>query len=181
LTPFAKTLNPSFETAGRTGQNFSRINRDIRFSKDKAPYRPQMYLMLSEPAPKGQETGQFYVGVSPEVVTAGFRVYGDRKKGPLAEVTRPRAQANLAWLATRAKKLGRKYESYWHFSEKGEWAKKEGWPVKPEDWEKLQAWIVRRKMKPADAIKPGFRKEVEKVFKDLMPIWEITSAIEWRP
>ena len=181
LTPVAKTLNPSFETGGRTGQNFSRINRDIRFSKDKTPYRPQMYLMLSEPAPKGQETGQFYVGLTPEVVTAGFRIYGDRKKGPLAELTRPRAQANLAWLATRAKKLGRKYESYWHYTEKGEWAKKEGWPVKAEDWAKLQAWIVRRKMKPADATKPGFRKEVEKVFKDLMPLWGITSAVEWQP
>ncbi len=181
LTPAVKTFNPSFDTNGRTGRNFSRINRDIRFSKDKRPYRPQMYLMFSEPAPKGQETGQFYVGVSLEVVSAGFRIYGERKRGPLAERTRPRAQANAAWLAAQAKKLGRKYESYWHATEKGEWTRHDGWPLKTEEWEKLQAWIVRRKMKPGDAAKAGFVTEVEKIFKDLLPIWRMTSAPEWNP
>jgi len=181
LIPAAKTLNPSFDTSGRTGQNFSRINRDIRFAKDKRPYRPQMYLMLSEPAPKGQEAGQFYVGVTQDLVTAGFRIYGDRKKGPLAEVGRPRAQANLAWLAARGKKLGPRYESYWHATVRGEWVKHEGWPVKAEDWDELQAWIVRRKIKPADAVKPGLEKELEKAFKDLMPFWQMTSAREWNP
>src|SRR5437867_3106418 len=81
LTPGVLMLNPLFCTSGRTGQNFSRINRDIRFAKDKSPYRAQMYLMFAEAAPKGQEGGQFYVGVTPATVTAGFRIYGDSKKG----------------------------------------------------------------------------------------------------
>src|SRR5882762_5889324 len=43
-------LNPDFDTSGRTGTNFSRINRDIRFARDKTPYRPQMYLTFPDPA-----------------------------------------------------------------------------------------------------------------------------------
>ena len=38
-----------FDTAARRGRNFSRINRDIRFAKDKTPYRTQMYLKFCGP------------------------------------------------------------------------------------------------------------------------------------
>ena len=39
LAPAVLKLDPQFETSGRTGANLSRINRDIRFSRDKSPYR----------------------------------------------------------------------------------------------------------------------------------------------
>ena len=44
--------------------------------------------------------------------------------------------------------------------EKGEWTKHEGWPVTAEEWKKLLAWIVRRKMTPAAATKVRFPKDV---------------------
>ncbi len=182
LIPKVKYLNPQFDTRGRTGQNFSRINRDIRFSRDKSPYRTQMYLMFSEPpAQKGQEAGQFYVGVSVDTVTAGFRIYGDRKHSALALVARPRALTGTKWLAAQARRLGNRYESYWHAMENGDWTRHEGWPLIPSDWERLEAWIVRVKMRPTDAAKPGFVKVVEKVFADLVPLWAMTSAAEWKP
>jgi hypothetical protein len=49
-----------------------------------------------------------------------------------------------------------------------------------EDWEKLQAWIVRKKMKPSEATRPDFVRTVEKVFKDLIPLWCMTSARDWK-
>ncbi len=179
LTPSINYLNPRFDTSGKTGRSFSRINRDIRFAKDKSPYRTQMYLTISEPMPKNQDAGQFYVGISADAVTAGFRIYGDRKHSPLALVARPRAAAGTKRLASQARRLGRKYESYWYATQKGEWVKREGWPVDPGDWERLEGWVVRVKMKPAEAIKPGFVKAVEKVFADLLPLWLMTSAAAW--
>jgi len=64
LTPAVLRLNPRFDVSGRTGYNFSRINRDIRFAADKSPYRPQMYLKFAESA-KGEDggAGELYVGV----------------------------------------------------------------------------------------------------------------------
>ncbi len=40
LAPAALELDPRFDTTGRTGANFSRINRDIRFAKDKSAKSP---------------------------------------------------------------------------------------------------------------------------------------------
>src|SRR5713226_7264917 len=57
LAPAVLTLDDRFDTTGRTGANFSRINRDIRFAKDKTLYKTHMYLKFSVPAPGKRETG----------------------------------------------------------------------------------------------------------------------------
>ncbi len=173
-------MNNEFDVSGRTGANFSRINRDIRFAKDKTPYKTQMYLKFSTPAPGNRENGQLYVGVSTEVVTAGFRIYagGKRKESTLALIAEPRVLANPKWVAQQKKRLGMKYESYWYKTEKGEWTKHESWPTEPEDWKKIQAWIVRKKMKPSDAARASFTSEVAKAFKDLYPLVKFTSLAD---
>src|ERR1700747_2960460 len=51
LSPVVLKLDPRFDAMGRRGANFSRINRDIRFAKDKTPYHPHMYLKFSVPLP----------------------------------------------------------------------------------------------------------------------------------
>ena len=58
LAPRALELDSRFDTSGRTGPNFSRINRDTRFAKDKTLYKTHMYLKFSVPAPGKRETGQ---------------------------------------------------------------------------------------------------------------------------
>ena len=42
-------IDDRFDVSGRTGANFSRINRDIRFAKDKTIYKTQMYLKVLVP------------------------------------------------------------------------------------------------------------------------------------
>jgi uncharacterized protein (TIGR02453 family) len=173
-------MNNEFDVSGRTGANFSRINRDIRFAKDKTPYKTQMYLKFSTPTPGDRENGQLYVGLSAEVVTAGFRIYagGKRKESTLALIAQPRVLANPRWVAQQKKRLDKKYDSYWYTTEKGEWTKHEGWPTEPENWKKMLAWIVRKKMKPGDATRAGFTKEVAKVFKDVYPLLKFTSLAD---
>lgn len=179
LSPVILRLDPRFDTTGRTGANFSRINRDIRFAKDKTPYRPQMYVKFSVPFPGDSETGQLYVGISAETVTAGFRIYGGgkRKQSALAVIAEPRLAVKPQWLAQQKKRLARKYESYRYATVKGEWTKHSGWPT-VQDWPKLQGWIVRRKLSPAAALRPGFPRECLKVFRDLYPVLRFTSLPE---
>src|SRR5437879_9868412 len=100
-------LDSRFGVSGRTGSNFSRINRDIRFAKDKTPYKTQMYLKFSVPAPGNGETGQLYVGLSMNTVTAGFRIYsgGKRKESVLATIGQARVQAKPGWVAKQKKRL----------------------------------------------------------------------------
>lgn len=182
LTPAALKLDPGFDLSGRTGVNFSRINRDIRFRPGAAPYHTHMYLTLVGQGAKGRTAGQLYAGISADTVTAGFRIYGEGKKeGTLSTVATPRALEHAAWLARQKQRLARKYESYWYATEKGEWTKRDGWPLAAEEWKKIRGWIVRRSMKPEAAFRPRFPAEVASVFRDLYPLFCFTSQPNWKP
>lgn len=177
LAPAARKLNPQFVTSGRVGANFSRINRDIRFARDKTPYRPQMYLFLAEP---GEEVGQLYIGVCADRVTCGFRIYGMRRTAPLVQFGRPRARDSAKWLARQKSRLARRFESYWYSTEKGEWTKHSGWPVEPEEWKKVKGWIVRRQFSTAAASRDGFEGEAIRIFKQIFPLMQFASAATWK-
>lgn len=180
LSPAVLQLDSRFDTIGRTGKNFSRINRDIRFAKDKTPYRTQMYLKFSPAFPGEGETGQLYTGISTDSVTAGFRIYSGskRKESALGQFAEPRALARPNWVAQQKKRLGRRYESYWYSAIKGEWTQNEGWPIEAENWKKLQGWIVRVKLKPAAATRASFPRDVARIFRDLYPLLRFTSLNE---
>ncbi|HXE32321.1 MAG TPA: DUF2461 family protein [Verrucomicrobiae bacterium] len=177
VSPSVLQLDSRFDTTGRAGANFSRINRDIRFAKDKTPYRAQMYLKFSAPFPGEGETGQLYTGISADAVTAGFRIYcgSKRKESALGLIADARLMAEPKWIAVQKKRLGKRYESYWYSLEKKEWKQQRGWPVGPEDWKKLQAWVVRRKLRSADATKAAFPSEIARIFRDLYPLLRFTS------
>jgi uncharacterized protein (TIGR02453 family) len=177
LAPKVLQLDERFDTSGRTGPNFSRINRDICFAKDKTPYKTQMYLKFSVPAPANRESGQLYVGLSVDTVTVGFRIYSGakRKESTLAKIAAPRVTSDPRWATKQKKRLGRRYESYWYTMEKGDWTKHSGWPVDPGDWKKILAWIVRRKMSPTAATRGEFPKQVARSFRDLYPLLRFTS------
>ena len=180
LAPAVLELDSGFDTSGRTGASFSRINRDIRFAKDKTLYKTHMYLKFSVPAPAKRETGQLYVGLSADTVTAGFRIYsgGKRKESTIALIAEPRATADSRWVAKQKARLGRRYESYWYTTVKGEWTKHDGWPTAPEDWKKILAWIVRRKFATTAATRASFPREAAKIFRDLYPLLRFTSLPE---
>ena len=177
MTSAVLELDDRFDTTGRTGANFSRINRDIRFAKDKTPYKTQMYLKFQQALPGDRESGQLYVGISAEVVTAGFRVYSGpkRKESSLALIAEPRILGKPKWVADQKRRLGKKYDSYWYAMKKGNWAKHEGWPVRVEDWKKIQGWIVRRKMKPTVAMQSNFPSELVRIFREVYPLLKFTS------
>lgn len=176
MGPAVLDLDHRFETTGRRGANFSRINRDIRFAKDKTLYKTSMYLKFSAPLGGEMESGELYVGISADSVTAGFRIYAmpKRKQSPIALIAEPRLAKNPRWLAQQKAKLGRKYESYWYSTVKGEWTKTSGWPAN-EDWPKLQGWIVRKKLSPAAATRASFPGDIAKIFRELFPLLRVVS------
>ncbi len=176
LSPTVLKLDSRFDTMRRHGGNFSRINRDIRFAKDKTPYHPHMYVKFGVPLPGEMKSGQLYTGISCDTVTAGFRIYAEpkRKLSSIALVAEPRIAQNPKWLARQKKRLGKKYESYWYATVKGEWTKHNGWPTAA-DWPKLQGWIVRRKLSPAAVTRASFCADLGKVLRDLVLILKFTA------
>ena len=175
--PAILALDERFDTAARGGRNFSRINRDIRFAKDKTPYRAQMYLKFAVPFSGEGETGELYSGISAKSVTAGFRIYAGSKykDSSLAQIAHPRVVAEPGLVSRQKKRLSRRYESYWYALEKGDWKERSGWPTSAEEWKKLRAWIVRRKLTPAAATRASFPGELAKIFRELYPLLSFTS------
>lgn len=181
LTPAVKRLDPNFVVSGRTNENFSRINRDIRFANDKSPYRTQMYLKFSGPAAKKDGDGELYIGLTTGAVTAGFRSYFGSRRSMLARFGIPRARENPGWIERQQRRIGKHYQSYWYSNYKGQWTKHPGWPTALDDWKKLKAWIVRRKFAPAFATRSGFVGEAEKIFREVYPLYHFTSSPDWKP
>ncbi len=190
LEPFLMKLDPHFETAGKTNRNFSRINRDIRFSKDKSPYKSNYYLYLFDSRYERGDRGRFYVGLSADCVTAGFSIYAGavfnrrQSEGPppqsaLESVFRKRVASQHKLFDGLLEDIVRKgrYETYWHRLEKGDWAQHPGLPRQDEDWQTLQAWIVRKVFLPTSrgVQTPAFAKQVERIFADLYPLYVFTS------
>ncbi len=184
LEPALLRLNPYFETSGRTNGNFSRINRDIRFSKDKSPYKSNYYLYVFDRRRKRASDGRLYVGLSADCVTVGFSIYGTWGKGPkgaLETVFRPRFEKEGATCLRSVERVikPRRYETYWHRQEKGEWTLHPGLPRKDEDWLTLHAWIVRKVFEPGarDLATPAFARRVERIFMELYPLYALTSVV----
>jgi len=178
--PAVLALDSRFDTAAPGGRNFSRINRDTRFAKDKTPYRAQMYVKFCAPFPGDGETGELYAGISANSVTAGFRIYAGSKykESALAQIAHPRSIADPGWSARHNKRLRGRYESYWYAVEKGEWTEQSGWPASADDWKKLRAWDVRRKLAPATATRTSFAAELATIFRDVYPLLRFTSLPE---
>src|ERR1700730_5345260 len=174
--PALLALDSRIDTAARGGRNISRINRDIRFAKDKTPYKTQMYLKFCAPFPGDGETGELYAGVSAKSVTAGFRIYAGSKykDSALAQIAHPRSLAEPGWAARQNKRLSGRYESYWYAVEKGEWKEQSGWPTTAEDWKRLRAWVVRRKLPVTAATRASFCSELGKILRALCSLLRFT-------
>jgi uncharacterized protein (TIGR02453 family) len=181
LAPHAIQLHSGFDISGRTGVNFSRINRDIRFARDKTLYHTHMYLTFRDPDAGDNLTVQLYVGISADTVTSGFRAYsmGPAKRSPFRQMILPRVEANPKWFPQQKKRLSRRYESYWYSTEKGEWTKHEGWPLGVEEWQKLQGWVIRRKFPQSAATNSKFVPNIAQVFRDLYPLFSFVSSPTW--
>lgn len=174
LTPFVLKLDGGFEVAGKTNRNFSRINRDIRFHRDRAPYHTNYYLYFFDSRRNRMDAGRLYVGVNPDGATVGFSIYGER--GSLLDrLTKARIKTDGAVLAKYLRRLAVRFESYWYRLEKGEWRKVEGSPKSVDDWRHVNGWVVRKALSPARASAPRFLEDVQQNFAQLYPLYAFSS------
>lgn len=178
LVPAAQKLHPGFCFTGRTGENFSRINRDIRFANDKQPYYSHMYLFLSHLDACEGSCGQLYVGISGDAATAGFRTYRESRQSAMSCFCVPRAMQNLAWLASQRKKFARKYEGYWYSTEKGKWTKHSGWPADAKEWKRAKGWVIRKRFAPSIAMRSSFTRQAVQIFRELFPLYSFACLPE---
>lgn len=73
-------IDPLIVTTPGVGKTISRINRDIRFSKDKSPYRNNVWITFKRPSSEWQDCPCFYFEIFPEAYRYGMGYYSASKE-----------------------------------------------------------------------------------------------------
>ena len=74
MAPTVLSIAGDMET--RPGKCLARINRDIRFTRDKSPYRDHMWLLFRRSGEAREHSVMYWFELSPEVVEWGVGFWG---------------------------------------------------------------------------------------------------------
>lgn len=75
LSGFMLSIDPAFIVIPSSGKTISRINRDIRFSKNKSPYRSNMWITFKRPGTDWKGDPVYYFEIMPEFYRYGMGYY----------------------------------------------------------------------------------------------------------
>lgn len=74
MTPTVLSIADDMET--RPNKCLARINRDIRFTRDKSPYRDHMWMLFRRSGEEREHAAMYWFELSPEVVEWGVGFWG---------------------------------------------------------------------------------------------------------
>lgn len=80
IGPRLREISPDVQFDAKVNGSLGRVNRDIRFSKDKRPYKTHLSLWFWHGDRKGWDTPGFYISVNPEKVYLGTGMHGLEKE-----------------------------------------------------------------------------------------------------
>lgn len=79
IGPRLREISPNVQFDPKVNGSLSRVNRDIRFSKDKRPYKTHLNMWFWHGDRKGWDTPGFYISLSPERIYLGTGMHGLEK------------------------------------------------------------------------------------------------------
>lgn len=78
MAPAMQAIDPDMEV--RPNKCLSRINRDIRFSRDKSPYRDHLWVAFRPACVEKDGAPFFWFELRPEGVTWGLGIWGENRE-----------------------------------------------------------------------------------------------------
>lgn len=75
LSEFMLNIDPAFETSPAINKTISRIYRDTRFSRDKSPYRSNMWIVFKRPRKDWASAPGYFFEIFPEWYRYGMGFY----------------------------------------------------------------------------------------------------------
>lgn len=176
LGPIIHMLNEEIETEPRVGRTISRISNDMRFHKNRPPYRPVIYIGFSRRGEKWSNSALLYAGIYPNGVSLGFYPggHGQLRTGPMKEAIKKNLRPFQRYLDERGIA-----ESYWELAG-GEDGKLTKWPLPKtaRRWVNLDGFTVGEHFKPAERIlsRRAFLDVAQEIFLDLYPLWLFATS-----
>ncbi len=77
MAPTMLSIDPSMDL--RPGRSMARIRRDVRFSKDKSPFRDHMWCLFRRSGEKRDTSVTFWFELSPQVVEWGLGFWSQNR------------------------------------------------------------------------------------------------------
>jgi uncharacterized protein (TIGR02453 family) len=75
LSPVIQSIDPDLDTTPRIGRTISRIYRDVRFSRDKSPFRTNMWIDFKRIRADWQDTPAYFLEFSADRYQYGMGFY----------------------------------------------------------------------------------------------------------
>ena len=90
MAPYVQEIDSSMEV--RPSKCLARIRRDVRFTKDKSPFRDHLWLLFRRAAEPREGSLMFWFELSPESTDWGMGFWGENR--PVLDLLRRRLAAN---------------------------------------------------------------------------------------
>jgi len=176
LGPILHMLNEAIETEPRVGRTLSRISNDMRFHKNRPPYRPVIYIGFPQRGLKWSTSPLLYAGIYPHGVSLGFYPGGQKelRTGPIQETIKKNSRLFQRYLDERGIP-----ETYWELAG-GENGKVTKWPLPKtaRRWESLDGFTVGEYFPATDRSlsRRSFLNVAQEIFLDLYPLWLFATS-----
>lgn len=176
LGPIVHMLNEDFDTEARVGRTISRINNDIRFHKNRPPYRPFLYIAFPKRGYKWSNSAVLYVAITSKGVSLGFFPGGHKElhTGPIQERIKEHTRLFQRYLIDRD--IAR---SYWELAGEGDGTLTK-WPLptSARRWIKLDSFTVGEHFSSTNRAvsRRAFLDRAQRVFLDLYPLWLFATS-----
>ena len=181
LGPILHMLNEEIETEPRVGRTLSRIANDMRFHKNRPPYRPVIYVTFPRRGQKWFNSAMLYAGIYPNGVSIGFYsgAHKETQTGPIQETIKKNSRLFQSYLDERGIP-----EAYWELAG-GEDGKVTKWPLPKtaRRWANLDGLTVGEYfLAPDKALsRRSFLDVAQGIFLDLYPMWLFATSDDLRP
>ncbi len=172
MAPRLRKISPHFVADSRPhGGSMFRIYRDVRFSKDKRPYKLHAACQFRHELGKDAHTVGFYVHVSTEEAVFGGGIWLP-PADELLKIRNTIVDNPHAWRKIKTSRTVKKY--FGGIGGDGLQRPPRGFDAAHEHIEDLKrkSFFLMRREPPAIILDDGFVREVEKTFKAAMPLME---------
>lgn len=179
IGPKLRSISPTVQFEAKINGSVARINRDIRFSKDKRPYKDHLDLWFWHGDRRSWQQPGFWFSLTPKGVYCGSGLYifeGERLDAYRQSVIHPRSGKALAAMAADLAGKG--------YTIEGKTRKRlpAGFDKDTDRAEFLlhDGLFATAEMPLADAAKPNFSKTVLKHFAATWPVnkWLLDEVVE---
>ena len=172
LGPAVEGMDASLERA--PSRVVSRINRDVRFSNDKSPYRDNVWMAFRKPGEERKTTLGVYFEINAEAAYFGMGYYSENRPAMNALRRRMRvAPEEMLPLAANALQS---------FELKGEPFKRiampDGLPEALVPWYRMRAFYLEREVPLRVAKTPALVDEISAGYRRLKPLYDYIMSLK---